>query len=141
MPSTERIDKWNAFKIILDYTLIMSSPQIFNIENLLHFTENDRLLSAQLLTMALQDIPDFLQRALDQIDHGNYGSAASWVHKIKGIAGTIGAEHLFDLSVSAESELKMNEPLSSGSTVVDELTEAARVFCRDQNVLDWISDA
>lgn len=118
----------------------MSLKQIFNRENLLHFTEDDRILSAQLLSMALQDIPAFFSNATMLLQKKEYLDAAVWIHKIKGIAGTVGADKLYDLCIDAETELKEGNPAIVNEQLIFSITKSINEFCSNEDVLDWISD-
>ncbi|MBF9015641.1 MULTISPECIES: Hpt domain-containing protein [unclassified Oceanispirochaeta] len=112
----------------------------FNTKSLLHFTEDDRVLSAQLLSMALKDIPGFFSSASDLIRKKRYHEAAVWIHKIKGIAGTVGAELLYDLCLSTEEILKESNPATDSDKLISTMAESIDEFCRNSDVQEWVSD-
>jgi HPt (histidine-containing phosphotransfer) domain-containing protein len=118
----------------------MSLKQIFNRESLLHFTEDDRILSAQLLSMALQDIPAFFSNASMLVQKKEYLDAAVWIHKMKGIAGTVGAENLYDSCIKAEIKLKEMNTVTVNDPLIHTMTISIDEFCNNEDVLDWISD-
>lgn len=118
----------------------MSLKQIFNRESLLYFTEDDRILSAQLLSMALQDIPVFFTNASMLVQKKEYLDAAVWIHKMKGIAGTVGAENLYDLCIKAEIKFKEINPTTANDKLIHTMTKSIDEFCNNEDVLGWISD-
>lgn len=118
----------------------MTAKQIFNTDSLLHYTENDRELSAQILRMALQDIPDFLSEAGDYIKKKRFRDSAVLIHKIKGIAGTVGADTLYSLCISTEEILKNTDSLTEAESLLGSLTKSIDEFSQDRDVQDWISD-
>ena len=83
----------------------MKNLEIFNIESLYHYTENDHDLASQMIQMALVDIPAFFDRANEKLIEQNKEEARRLLHKIKGIAGVIGAERIHSLSQDCEFSL------------------------------------
>ncbi len=79
---------------------------IFDQQELIKYTENDTELSRQLMQMAFEDIPDFLESAIQSGQSGFVLEAAEYLHKIKGIAGTIGAVKIHTISSELELSLK-----------------------------------
>lgn len=118
----------------------MSLKKIFNKESLLHFTEDDRILSAQLLSLAIQDIPSFFSKASMLIQEKKYSEAAVWIHKVKGIAGTVGADKIYELCFDAEMKLKELNPIEANFQLLQSITESIDGFCNNEDVLDWISN-
>lgn len=119
----------------------MSLKQIFNKDSLLHFVEGDLLLSKQLLTMSVQDIPIFFNNASILIQNNNFLDAAVWIHKIKGIAGTVGAEVIYDLCLSIEIELKELDTFLVNNQLLNKMNESIDAFCKNKDVQDSIINA
>lgn len=84
----------------------MIKSRIFNPEILLHYTEQDRELAAQLAGMGRKDMPAFLEKAKKLSRQKRYEEASRSIHSLKGVAGALGAERLYEDSLSCESILK-----------------------------------
>ena len=87
----------------------MITSKVFNPETLLHYTEQDRDLAAQLISMGKSDMPDFLEKAEQLSGRSQYVEASRSIHSLKGVAGAIGAERLFEKSFDCEMMLKKGE--------------------------------
>ena len=84
----------------------MIKSRIFNPEILLHYTEQDKELAAQLAGMGRKDMPDFLEEAKELCRRKRYEEASRSIHSLKGVAGSLGAERLYEDCLSCESALK-----------------------------------
>lgn len=118
----------------------MITHKVFNTVSLLHYTEDDRVFSAELLKMALQDMPDFLMKARICLEKDRWDDAASCIHKIKGIAGTVGADELYALCLASEKLFKKTGTVKEGEAILNSLKESIHEFCQYSAVQDWISD-
>ncbi|MDC7234268.1 MAG: Hpt domain-containing protein [Spirochaetales bacterium] len=118
----------------------MNSLKEFNSRSLLLFTENDRVLAEQLLSMSLEDIPDFYRKSCKALSENRLDDAIVWIHKIKGIAGTVGAEILYDICRGFEEQLKSAVSDLNHDQINGELTAAVNGFCNSPELQDWISD-
>ena len=81
---------------------------IFNENDLLKYTENDSSLASELLQMAIQDIPEFLEKTCEKRNQEQIQESAEYLHKIKGIAGCIGAVSIHRVAAEIEQEIKLN---------------------------------
>ncbi len=84
----------------------MTTSKVFNPETLLHHTEQDEELAYQLASMGKDDMPDFLEKAEQQFEENLSSEAARSLHSLKGVAGALGAERLFENSLECEMLLK-----------------------------------
>lgn len=112
---------------------------VFNEKELLLYTEEDAALSAELLRMAVTDIPDFLRSAREAREEGAAEEAAEFLHKIKGIAGCIGAVRVQTLSAEMEEALKTRRSLSLFDRKIGDLEEAVSDFSRDRDVRRYVN--
>jgi len=113
----------------------MKNLPVFDKSGLLHYTENDTELAAQLLSMALQDMPDFLKRAKLHLKERNIVKTIQSIHNIKGISGTAGAMRIHDLSSSCELLLKTNQSGQDVAGVMVSLEDEIAAFCSHDDVL------
>ncbi len=116
----------------------MKTLRIFNTASLLHFTENDRVLSAQLLEMALSDMPVFFKKASESNTEQSPEDSARWIHKLKGVSGTTGADIIHHQSMELEEKLKSGTPASDEEFRL--LGAAIESFCSNADVAAWIAD-
>lgn len=116
----------------------MDNLKTFNTVNLLHFTENDRILSAQLLEMSVTDMPSFFEKALKSFSANQFTDSSRWIHKIKGVAATVGADLIHDKSCTLELKLKSDTPPAEEE--YRSLGNSIESFCCDPDVAAWISD-
>ncbi len=104
----------------------------------MNFTENDRELSSQVLIMASEDIPEFLNGVKTAIKKNSAPEAAEFFHKIKGIAGSIGAEDIHNLSAEMESSLKEMDRMQNLNDKIENLSSLIQDFFTNDAVLELI---
>ena len=112
---------------------------IFDENELLKYTENDRVLCAELLQMAVRDIPDFLKKAIDERGREKLPACAVYLHKIKGIAGSIGAVAVHSLSSLIEGDLKKDNTPQTYDANIDALKEAVSAFIAFPEVQNYLN--
>ncbi len=84
----------------------MENLKLVNVEEAMARVDNDKELYNDLLTMFFED-PQFKPEDLDKlVSDGKIQEAEKLVHLLKGIAGTLGAELLFDASQRLDDILK-----------------------------------
>ncbi|OQY34244.1 MAG: hypothetical protein B6241_05505 [Spirochaetaceae bacterium 4572_59] len=111
---------------------------IFDEKELLKYTEEDSELSSELLQMAYQDIPEFLNRAIVEREQAQYVISSEYLHKIKGIAACIGAISIFSLSTEMEMQIKSVENGSFFDAHIEKISEAVSCFFLDPAVLKYL---
>ncbi len=86
------------------------APGCFNLDQLMRTCFNDEQLAGELLTM----FEDRANRSLDAIDEAlqreDYESLKKLAHSIKGVAGHLSAEVLFEVSARAERRGRAGDP-------------------------------
>ena len=112
---------------------------IFDENELLKYTEYDRVLCRELLQMAVRDIPEFLKKAIVERGLDKLPSCALYLHKIKGIAGSIGAVSIHSLSSLMESELKKENSALTYDANIDALKEAVSAFIALPEVQNYLN--
>ena len=111
---------------------------IFNETDLKKYTEDDRDLSSQLLAMASEDIPDFLKSARQAGAQDAPAMAAEYLHKIKGIAGSIGADDINRMSAEMEVSLKERGMPEDFNEKVSRLESLVNKFFTYDSVLNYL---
>lgn len=111
---------------------------IFDEKELLKYTEEDFELSSELLQMALQDIPEFLNSAILERERSQYIKSAEFLHKIKGIAACIGANCIFTLSKDMELQIKSLKNGIFFDSHIGIMTESVSQFFLDSGVLKYL---
>ncbi len=110
---------------------------IFNENDLLKYTENDVSLSTELLQMAIQDIPEFLKKTREERSNEQIQASAEFLHKIKGIAGCIGAVSIHRIAAEMELEMKQSGNGYYFDEHIPELQESVREFFKDPAVMKY----
>ena len=111
---------------------------VFNEQELLKYTEGDSSLSAALLQMAVSDMPDFLEKAQEERKMNDLVSTAEFLHKVKGIAGCIGAVQIHSLCTDMESDIKAVQSFVFFDEQIDNLGDAVSDFIQDQSVQKYM---
>jgi HPt (histidine-containing phosphotransfer) domain-containing protein len=111
---------------------------IFNIEKARKHTMNDEELLKDILIFTLKDIPPMIDNLKQQLEEGKgSGEIAELAHKIKGSAGAVGAEILYDTLF--ELEITANEgDRSRFKEQIGMIEKAFDDFHRDKEVLSLI---
>ena len=111
---------------------------VFDEQELLKYTEDDKSLSSELMAMAVCDIPDFLNNALYEREGDHLLNSAEFLHKIKGIAGCIGAVQVHSLAAELELSLKIDSSPDQFDRKIGSLEEAVSMFIADRNVQKYL---
>lgn len=111
---------------------------IFDEKELLKYTEEDFELSSELLQMASQDIPEFLNSAIIERERMEYIKSAEYLHKIKGIAACIGAIGIFSLSKDMELQIKSLKNGIYFDSQIEKMMEYVAQFFLDSGVLKYL---
>ena len=110
---------------------------IFNENDLLKYTENDMSLSSELLQMAFQDIPEFLNKTREERSREQIPASAEFLHKIKGIAGCIGAVSIHRIAAEMEQELKQSGNADYFDEHIPELQGSVEEFFKHPAVMKY----
>jgi HPt (histidine-containing phosphotransfer) domain-containing protein len=114
----------------------MKNLEIFKIENLFHYTEYDKELASQMMQMAIVDIPVFFKSAEESLIQKKNEEARRLLHKIKGIAGVIGAERIHSLSQDCEASLQAQSDDDNITILINILKTEIELFCHTDEVND-----
>jgi HPt (histidine-containing phosphotransfer) domain-containing protein len=118
----------------------MTTSRTFNPETLLHYTEQDRELAAQLIVMGRTDIPGFLENAEELSGRGRYEEASRAIHSLKGVAGALGAERLYEDSLHCETMLKEGGDRSEVDLYFRKLRDEMKELFTDPDFLLFSDD-
>jgi len=116
----------------------MKNLSVFDSNGLFHYTENDRDLAVQLLQMAVLDLSEFLTRAKESYRNENTAALRHYIHNIKGISGTTGAQRVHSLSSSCEHLLKSDPSDRNIQKNIEDLEDEINLFCSSPEVIDFM---
>lgn len=112
----------------------MDIQKIFTLEELMVYTENDAELASQMIQMALKDIPSFYNSARMHFIDNRTSEVLKFIHKIKGIAGVVGAEELLTICLNSEKAIKSDSCNTENS--LENLKQSIDRFCTYRDVLN-----
>lgn len=100
----------------------MSDTPIFNMEQLLNYTAEDRDLAGEVVLVFLSDIPNQLTSLQAALDTGDAKTAERVAHSVKGASATVGAEVMRKMAFECE-QLGREENLDAVRPMVPELNK------------------
>lgn len=112
----------------------MNNLKIFKIDSLFHYTENDEELASQMMQMALVDMPVFFKNAEESLILRKNEEARQILHKIKGIAGVIGAERIHSLCQDCETLFQEQAGDDRITMLLKTLKAEIEIFCHADEV-------
>lgn len=104
--------RWGGAKTILQRKIPISStkpsfPPLpgFDLKRIEQTIGGDFAFFCRLMAYLVHDFADLRVRLIQQIEEGNWAQAKELIHAVKGAAGNLGAEDLYQAARSLESEL------------------------------------
>ena len=82
--------------------------------------------------------PSFLKKHQNPILNNHREDSARWIHKLKGVSGTTGADIIHHQSMELEEKLKSGTPASDEEFRL--LGAAIESFCSNADVAAWTAD-
>ena len=106
----------------------------FSRQSILDRVMGDTEIAEQISEMVKEDLPTFLKDLTKQIQDRDFSQASKTAHKLKGIAGNIGADHLMNAAKDLEDVL-----LGSPDTASPEQLDLSLIKDQANKVLEALS--
>jgi len=102
-------------------SVIPSMPVGFDLAAALQRLAGDRAFYAVLARNLRADQGDSIEQARRQLAAGDHTGAVRTLHTLKGVAGTLGAQSLAQLTAAVEASVKAGAPVSDSAVLLDRL--------------------